>query len=140
MGVVGRLLVMAVGYVLALCAGGATLVVAAPQTSLFDPSAFVDPFDALVRAATILALVMEVPVVGAAVLAIAAVVVGELLALRSWTYHVPAWGAAAASAGTPAWLWQAGAPEGVAADVMIAFLATGFVAGFVYWFVAGRGA
>jgi hypothetical protein len=68
--------------------------------------------------------------------ALVAVVVGEVLRLRSWMYYVLAGGAALAAIPL-----LADFPEG-AADVatsayMPIFLAAGFAGGFVYWLLAG---
>jgi hypothetical protein len=139
--VVYRLVVIAFGYGLALLAGGATLAVAAPHMSLFTLPSIATSVDIMVRVMTLVGLVLDAPVVTIAALGLVAVVLGEIARLRGWAYHVLAWGAAgAAAAGASRWLWQSDASAGIARDVAIAFTASGFVAGFVYWLVAGRSA
>lgn len=135
----GRIVVVCAGFALACLAGIATLVVAAPETGLFTLPPFSTELDVIARTFTIVGLLVDAPVVTAAALGLAAVAIGESARLRSWLYHVPAWGAAGAGAATASrWLWHAGTPPAIARDIIIAFVAAGFVAGFTYWLVAGR--
>lgn len=64
-----------------------------------------------------------------------AVLVGEMLGLRSWIYYVLAGGAALAVIPIFAGGEQAGPP---AAGYMTIFATAGFAAGFTYWLFAGR--
>ena len=69
--------------------------------------------------------------------ALVAVVIGEVLRLRSWMYYVPAGGAALAVVPLLA------APPGAdltaiaASHYMTIFAAAGFAGGFIYWLLAG---
>ncbi|MGH6736457.1 MAG: hypothetical protein ACRECX_10325 [Methyloceanibacter sp.] len=66
-----------------------------------------------------------------------AVVVGEVLRVRSWIYYVLAGGASVAAipllAGAPA----AGTPPVPSGEYMVIFVAAGFAGGFIYWLLAG---
>ncbi len=64
-----------------------------------------------------------------------AVVIGEVLRLRSWLYYVPAGGASLAVIPI---LVSPEARAVPAADYMTVFASAGFPAGFVYWLLAGR--
>lgn len=71
---------------------------------------------------------------------IAAILIGEVLRLRSWLYYVAAGGLAI---GIIPWLAGRNSPnvESLpAADYMMIFASAGFAAGFVYWLMAGRNA
>lgn len=140
-GILFRLVQITAGYVLACIAGITTLFYAAPETGLFTPPPLSTTIELLSRAATIIGLVVDAPVVLAAGLALAAAIAGELLRLRSWLYHLISWGGAAgASVLASGWLWEPGAPAGVGGSILLAFIAAGFIAGLVYWLVAGRSA
>jgi len=69
-----------------------------------------------------------------------AVVVGEVLKVRSWMYYVPAGGAALAA--IPLLVGASDSdPQAVASSQYMAiFLTAGFAGGFVYWLLAGRNA
>ena len=139
--VLARFAVIAAGYALACLAGAAMLLIAAPETSLFTPPPFSTALDLIARAMTLISLILDAPVTVAAALGLAAVVLAEILRLSSWIFHVLAWGAAGgAAAAASSWLWDAGAPSGVAQEVLIVFIGAGFVSGAVYWLVAGHGA
>ena len=134
-----RIVVIAIGYCLALLSGLTTLVYAAPQTSLFTLPHFSTTLDLLERAFTIAGLILDAPVVTVAALGLVAVVIAEIGRVKSWTYHVLAWGAAGgAAAGASRWLWHSHAQASFGREVIVAFIASGFVAGFIYWLVAGR--
>lgn len=66
-----------------------------------------------------------------------AVVVGEVLRVRSWIYYVLAGGASLAAvpllAGTP----EEGLPAVPHGEYMTIFVAAGFAGGFIYWLLAG---
>ena len=134
-----RIIVITFGYFLALISGVTTLAFAAPQTSLFTLPPFSTTLELLERAFTIAGLILDAPVVTVAALGLVAVVIAEIGRVRNWTYHILAWGAAGgAAAGASRWLWHADAQASFGREVIIAFVASGFVAGFVYWLVAGR--
>jgi len=141
MDVLARLVVIVAGYCLACLSGAAMLLLVAPETGLFNPPPYSDTLDLLARALTLINLILDAPVLLAAGLALSAVVLSEIARFKGWAYHALSWGAsgALAAAASP-WLWAAGAPLGIAQEIMIAFLAAGFVAGCVYWLVAGKNA
>lgn len=70
----------------------------------------------------------------------AAVLIGEVLRLRSWLYYVAAGGIALAII---PWLAGRHSPDVEtlpSADYMTIFASAGFTAGLVYWILAGRNA
>ncbi|MGC2409496.1 MAG: hypothetical protein WA441_05765 [Methyloceanibacter sp.] len=72
--------------------------------------------------------------------ALIAVVVGEVLRIRSWMYYVLAGGAALAAIPVLASAPAGPMPGLPAGQYMTIFAAAGFAGGFVYWLLAGRGA
>jgi hypothetical protein len=71
--------------------------------------------------------------------ALIAVVVGEVLRIRSWMYYVLAGGAALAAIPVLASAPARPMPGVSAGQYMTIFAAAGFAGGFVYWLLAGRG-
>jgi hypothetical protein len=69
--------------------------------------------------------------------AFVAVVVGEVLRLRSWLYYVLAGGASLAAVPLLAGLQANGAPDIPASEYMTIFATAGFAGGFIYWLLAG---
>ena len=69
-----------------------------------------------------------------------AAIVGEALQIRSWMYYVLAGGAAMAAIPMLASPRTALLPPIPTGQYMTIFAAAGFVGGFVYWLLAGRGA
>jgi len=69
--------------------------------------------------------------------ALLAVVVGEVLRLRSWIYYVLAGGASLAAVPLLAGASENGAPAIPAGEYMTIFAAAGFAGGFIYWLLAG---
>jgi len=69
--------------------------------------------------------------------ALVAVIVGEVLRLRSWLYYVPAGGASLAAVPLLAGAAENGAPAIPAGEYMTIFAAAGFAGGFIYWLLAG---
>lgn len=72
--------------------------------------------------------------------AIAFVLIGEVARIRSVYYYVVCGGLAAVSVPLLARIGEAGTMEMPAVVVWQVFATGGFVAGFVYWFLAGRNA
>ncbi|HWB45619.1 MAG TPA: hypothetical protein VG900_09285 [Hyphomicrobiaceae bacterium] len=74
-------------------------------------------------------------------LGLLAALIGEIRKIGSWTYYTIA-GIAIAVLGFLAQHWSENANEPTILNnyALIAFLTTGFVAGFVYWLVSGRSA
>jgi len=66
-----------------------------------------------------------------------AVVVGEVLRLRSWVYYVLAGGASLAAIPLLAGAAANGAAEIPAGEYMTIFATAGFAGGFIYWLIAG---
>jgi hypothetical protein len=66
--------------------------------------------------------------------------VGEALRIRSWMYYVLAGGAALTAIPLLASPPTDSLPALPAGQYMTIFAAAGFVGGFVYWLLAGRGA
>jgi hypothetical protein len=69
--------------------------------------------------------------------ALIAVVVGEVLRIRSWMYYVLAGGAAVAAIPILAAPETAQLPDVLASHAMTIFATAGFAGGFVYWLLAG---
>ena len=72
-----------------------------------------------------------------AIPAFIAVVLGEVLRLRSWVYYVLAGGASLAAIPLLAGASANGAAEIPAAEYMTIFATAGFAGGFIYWLLAG---
>ena len=69
-----------------------------------------------------------------------AAIMGEALRIRSWMYYVLAGGAALTAIPLLASPPTDSLPALPAGQYMTIFAAAGFVGGFVYWLLAGRGA
>lgn len=69
--------------------------------------------------------------------ALVAVVIGEVLRLRSWLYYVLAGGASLAAVPLLAGASANGMPAIPAGEYMTIFAASGFAGGFIYWLLAG---
>jgi len=72
-----------------------------------------------------------------AIPALIAVVMGEVLRLRSWAYYVLAGGASLAAIPLLAGASANGAAEIPAGEYMTIFATAGFAGGFIYWLMAG---
>lgn len=97
--------------------------------------------DRLAAAGTLSLLAATHSAIFAAPFAIAAVVIGEWLAVRSWLYYVlVAMAIAMAGFGAEMLAEVEGQPTIVNDYAVRAFLASGFFSGLAYWLVAGRGA
>jgi hypothetical protein len=94
----------------------------------------------LEQGAPIFGVVLFAGTVGPALTALPgliAVVVGEVLKIRSWMYYVPAGGAALAVIPLLAAPQSAELADIVGSHAMTVFTAAGFAGGFVYWLLAG---
>jgi hypothetical protein len=69
--------------------------------------------------------------------ALLAVVVGEILRIRSWMYYVLAGGASLAAVPLLIAPTSADLPSILASQYMTIFAAAGFAGGFIYWLLAG---
>ena len=94
----------------------------------------------LEQGAPIFGVVLFAGTVGPALTALPgliAVVVGEVLKIRSWMYYVPAGGAALAAIPILAAPQSVELVQVVGSHAMTVFAAAGFAGGFVYWVLAG---
>jgi hypothetical protein len=94
----------------------------------------------LEQGAPIFGMVLFAGTVGPALTALPAliaVVVGEVLKIRSWMYYVPAGGAALAAIPILAAPQSLELAQVVGSPAMTVFAAAGFAGGFVYWLLAG---
>ena len=101
---------------------------AAPDDPLFE------------QGAPIFGVVLFAGTVGPALTALPgliAVVVGEVLKIRSWMYYVPAGGAALAAIPILAAPQTVELAQVVGSHAMTVFAAAGFAGGLVYWLLAG---
>ena len=100
------------------------------------------PYDPILRhgGATVFGIVLFAGTVTPALTALPAliaVVVGEVLRVRSWIYYVLAGGAALAAIPLLAGASSTGLPEIPAGEYMSIFATAGFAGGFTYWLLAG---
>lgn len=143
-----RLVVISVGLVFA---GAATVValfftlrgpIAAAGRAAGDAAAATSDFESSLDAVLALMRIFGAMVGGftmttALAVALAAIVVAEVVRVRSWLYYVVgggvALGAAAAVQGLDLALLDVALP-----GFAISLVAAGFIGGAVYWFIAGR--
>lgn len=138
-----RVVGIAIAFIVSLLAGAATLFFmgsrwAAEQVSSYAPD---DPNEIarfMNEAMGVLAFVFTVAPVLTLVPAIAIVIVGELARIRSLLYYVVAGGAAAALMPYIAAPQDAAQNSTYATPYFTLMATAGFVAGFVYWLLAGR--
>ncbi len=107
---------------------GDELIAAAPQDPILRQGG-APVFGMVLFAGTVAPALTALP-------ALTAVVAGEILRLRSWTYYVPAGGLALAA--IPLLASPRDAPFGPQAQWLTIFAAAGFAGGFAYWLLAGR--
>jgi hypothetical protein len=136
-----RAIWVACAFVIAAGVGLATLF-ALGSLWVGDELRAAAPHDPLLRqgAAPLFGMVMFAGAVAptlTALPALAAVIAGEVLRIRSWIYYLLAGGAALAA--IPLLLPNnvASATEIVTSHYMAIFLSAGFAGGFVYWLLAG---
>ena len=124
---IAALVALAVLFALGAIWVGDELRAAAPNDPLLE------------QGAPIFGVVLFVGTVGPALTALpalVAVVVGEVLKVRSWMYYVLAGGAALAVIPILAAPQSAELAEVVASHAMTVFATAGFAGGFVYWLLA----
>jgi MFS family permease len=133
---IGSILRVLFGFVLACLAAGATLVlfVYTPVELASDAGERVQEAGLLTLAAATHAAVFAAPfaLIGAAI--------GEWRAISSWTYYALV-GVVIAVIGFLVQYWSEGGREPVSilnSYALSAFLVTGLVAGLVYWLASGR--
>lgn len=94
----------------------------------------------LEQGAPIFGMVLFAGTVGPALTALPAliaVVVGEVLKIRSWMYYILAGGASLAAIPILAAPQSADLAQVTASHAMTVFAAAGFAGGFIYWLLAG---
>lgn len=131
----GAIIRVLLGFILACIAAGATKVLfAVTPNEILNADA-----DLQSRALDWVLLTATHSAVFSAPFALVAAAIGEWQNIRSWTYYAIA-GIAIAVAGFIAQHMSedSTAPSIVNNYALTAFLTTGFVAGLVYWLVAGR--
>jgi hypothetical protein len=128
-----RLLLAPLGFTCGLIAGFAVLALISTShletVTLFPGEVALLGYDMTVSGWTVLFFLA--PLMGAP--AIVGVLIAELFAIRSWTYH------AVAGAATAVLPWAL-APSGLEGPIFSApeILAAGFVGGLTHWLIAGR--
>ncbi|MDX2259617.1 MAG: hypothetical protein NW205_11970 [Hyphomicrobiaceae bacterium] len=134
---IGRMILVVIGFALALAAAGFVVVTLGLErfTHLAHRDggelAGIEAMTRLIEQGLVLAAGLTI------VPALLAVIVGEVVRIRSATYYVVAGGVAAAA--VP--MLAANAAAGPASGAFWPVLATaGFAGGFMYWLVAGRSA
>jgi hypothetical protein len=143
--VIGRTLMRALVVIVAFCvAVGVTLAVLFALGALWvgDELRAAAPDDPLLQhgGATAFGVVLFTGFVApalTAVPAVFAVIVGEVLRLRSWVYYVLSGGAALAAIPLLAGASADTATALPASEYMTIFATAGFVGGFIYWLLAG---
>jgi hypothetical protein len=132
---IARVFRVLIGLVVACLAAGLTMV-----AFVYSPSELMDGGGDKLAEAGLLALAAAThSAIFAAPFALIAAVIGEWQALRGWLYYAPA-GTAIAGAGFLAQYWtEAGEDASIANSyAVMAFLASGCVAGTVFWLLSGR--
>jgi hypothetical protein len=125
---IAALVALAVLFALGAIWVGDELRAAAPNDPLLE------------QGAPIFGVVLFVGTVGPALTALpalVAVVVGEVLKVRSWMYYVLAGGASLAAIPVLAAPQSADLAQVVGSHAMTVFAAAGFAGGFIYWLLAG---
>lgn len=137
-GTVARLIMVPLGFVLAGIAGLFVIMTLGLERftqamhGVRDTDAVTTIFDFLLQAHLLLTGLTIVP-------AVLLVIVGEVARIRSSIYYILGGGAALAAIPLLSRLAQSGAGlEAMPNIVWQVFATAGFVAGWVYWFVAGR--
>jgi hypothetical protein len=137
-GTVARLIMVPLGFVLAGIAGLFVIMTLGLERltqalhGVRDTDAVTTIFDFLLQAHLLLTGLTIVP-------ALLLVIVGEVARIRSSIYYILGGGAALAAIPLLSRLAQSGAGlEAMPNIVWQVFATAGFVAGWVYWFVAGR--
>jgi hypothetical protein len=140
-----RFLGVAFGFIVAIVAGGITLFFlgarwAAGEATAFTPQDADDMSRALNEGLGVIAFFFTVAPVLTLLPALAAAVIGEVARVRSLLYYMVAGGASAALMPLIATSPDVTASSTYAAPYFTIMATAGFVAGFVYWLIAGRNA
>jgi hypothetical protein len=108
---------------------GDELRAAAPHDPLLKHGG-ANAFGAVLFATTVTPALTALP-------ALIALVVGEILSVRSWIYYVLTGGASLAAVPLLAAVPDSGVPPVPAGEYMTIFATAGFAGGFIYWLLAG---
>jgi len=127
--VLAAFVALGVLFLLGTLWAGEALREAAPGDPMMDILA--EPFAAVLFIGAVTPALTALP-------ALAAIVLGEVLHIRSFLYYVVAGGLALAAIPLLVGGGEGGALP--AADYMTIFASAGFAGGAVYWLIAGRGA
>jgi len=139
MALIGRVVMIMIGFALAIAAAGAILVVALvmPELRHFSSGVFEnDPVDVLVGLGFVVALVFAV------VPGLILIVLSEIFAIRSLLLHAVAGGALALGCYVRLVAVLGGNLQvnDISRHELEVMAAAGIAAGFVYWLITGRGA
>jgi ABC-type uncharacterized transport system permease subunit len=137
---IGRLLTVAVAFVLALLAGGITLVLVGGRWAADEISAGAGGGRAVYDLLGPVEFAFEVAPALTLLPPILVVAVGEALRIRSALYYIGASGAAAAGMLLASAPYQGETPLFFHSQYAAILATAGFAAGLVYWVVAGRDA
>ena len=135
---IGRLIWLPIAFVLSLLIGAVVIVtlglerITAYANGLGDPDMTIEAGMELLRNGLMLAQAATI------IPALLVILVGEIARIRSVYFYVVAGGLAAVSIPVVARLTTVGPAELPAVAVWQVFAVGGFIAGFVYWLLAGR--
>lgn len=140
-----RLFAVGFGFILAIVAGSITLFLlgarwAAAEANAFTPQDADEISRALNQGLGVVAFFFTMAPVLTLLPGLAAAVVGEVARVRSLLYYVVAGGASAALMPLIATRPEIAQGSTYAAPYFTIMATAGFVAGFVYWLIAGRNA
>ena len=140
-----RLFAVGFGFILAIAAGSITLFLlgarwAAGEANAFTPQDADEISRALNQGLGVVAFFFTMAPVLTLLPGLAAAVVGEVARVRSLLYYVVAGGASAALMPLIATRPEVAQSSTYAAPYFTIMATAGFVAGFVYWLIAGRNA
>ena len=140
-----RFLAVAFGFILAIVAGSITLFFlgarwAAGEATAFTPQDADEISRALNEGLGVIAFFFTMAPVLTLLPAVAAAVIGEVTRIRSLLYYLVAGGASAALMPLIATRPEVAQGSTYAAPYFTIMATSGFVAGFVYWLIAGRNA
>jgi len=143
--VIGRILAVVFGFLLAAVAGLITLFTlgahwAAQEATTHTPAQADEMSRALNEGLGVIAFFMTVTPLLTLLPAMAVVAIGEVARMRSALYYVPASGAAAAIMPLISAPPEVAASPSYSAEYFTIIATAGFAGGFVYWLIAGRNA
>ncbi len=137
---IGRLIWVPIAFLLSLMAGAFVIVTLGLERLTAYANGFDDPDMTVAAGIEILMSSLILAQAMTIVPALAVVVIGEISRIRSFYYYVVAGGLAAVSVPVLARIATVGPADVPAVAVWQVFAVGGFIAGFVYWLLAGRAA